>query len=622
MSTPAGITRIDCTLGVFSAQESGADLGAVVTVTASRPALVWAATGEVLFSDPYTVTAADGGAITVPLIPTDLAGWLIGGLPLEIADGEHTHTYDIKVQPVATVAEGKTRKVGEPVYYKRVVVPADTDGALDLDTSAEVSSPAGGTVTVPDLVSGLAAAVAADADRAETAAAAAEAVGDTNDTIMAGVAADTDSDFYAVQTATSVALIEAEVPAIAAPIAAATVAADRNEWQRSRADDSLTLTAPRDTPTLAWTDTGSSTSTSGITSPVTYRPSANGTGSLVSGWSAQDDPNFRFFSGSFSTVNGANNDLALYGDNKPGSVSGAYRWPVVFSFITSATNANLELVFWGSPASTSLMIEVNGKMTSLEMITAPASLGVTGKYIALTFPEAAARTIRVWCAGGTKIYGVRVPTGQTITKPAFNGQRVAIIGDSYTNGAGSSSSFPNRGASSLECFTPRLGRMLGASDLIQAGIGGTGWITNGEGTPFIDRLDEVLAMAAASGGLDTLIFYGSTNDTPTPDQAALQAAVEAALALCASVPNVFVIPALRSGYDNNTAAVIAGVEADGHAQLIDMRDFMFGTGTVANRTGDGTNDWYRLTDNTHPSFDGHIAIARKAFALIATAMTS
>lgn len=211
MSTPAGITRIDCTLGVFSAQESGADLGAVVTVTASRPALVWAATGEVLFSDPYTISAADGGAITVPLIPTDLDGWLVGGLPLEIADGEHTHTYDIKVQPVATVAEGKTRKVGEPVYYKRVVVPADTEGALDLDTSAEVSSPAGGTVTVPDLVSGLAAAVAADADRAETAAAAAEAVGDTNDTIMAGVAADTDSDFYAVQTATSAAQIATSV---------------------------------------------------------------------------------------------------------------------------------------------------------------------------------------------------------------------------------------------------------------------------------------------------------------------------------------------------------------------------------------------------------------------------
>lgn len=158
MSTPAGITRIPCTSGAFSAMESGSDLGAIITVAATRPALVWSATGEVLLADPYTLTVAPGEEISIPLIPTDLTGWTLNGLPLDLAEGEHSHGYTITVQATLT-SDGATRKVGNPLTYTRVVVPADTVGALDLDAALSTTAATGGTLTLPALAVALLAAI-------------------------------------------------------------------------------------------------------------------------------------------------------------------------------------------------------------------------------------------------------------------------------------------------------------------------------------------------------------------------------------------------------------------------------------------------------------------------------
>lgn len=187
MSTPTGITRVTCTSGTFSALESGIDLGALVTVASTRPYLVWEATGEVLLADPYTVTVAAGEEISIPLIPTDLTGWTLNGLPLDLADGEHSHGYNITVQATVTI-EGSTRKVGSPLAYSRVVVPADTVGSLDLDTALVTTAGNGGTITLPSIIATLNELLAAL---------------DTTDTALTAVFDDLDSAFRAALLATN-----------------------------------------------------------------------------------------------------------------------------------------------------------------------------------------------------------------------------------------------------------------------------------------------------------------------------------------------------------------------------------------------------------------------------------
>lgn len=380
------------------------------------------------------------------------------------------------------------------------------------------------------------------------------------------------------------------------------------DWRVSRAFDAVSPPRKDDQPTTAWTNSA----TSGLTSPVVYRPSACGTGSQVNAWDGKDDPNFAFFSGSFQTLNGATSDLALYGMPKPDATT-AYRWPVVYSFTTSAIST-LELAFYGAVNTALVVVEVNGRLVDDTAIYAPASFTTGHMFLTLTFPSAQVRTLRIWTTGGLGVYAVRVPTGATISKPAITGRRVAVIGDSFVNGAGNSNSFPSPGTGNCETFAPRLGRMLGAGDMILAGIGGSGWVTAGSGSKYTGRLDEVLAMSP-----DVLIFYGSTNDGPdgTADLAAIQTEVASALTSAAAVDQVYVIGPLRgSNYETVNDTIEAATEAAGRT-FLDLRNFIGGSGKSTAPAGDGGNaDFYILYDGVHPNLDAHRAIARQLFALM------
>lgn len=379
-----------------------------------------------------------------------------------------------------------------------------------------------------------------------------------------------------------------------------------SSWIDSRGIDVSSKPPADDTPVIAWSEAPATE----LTSPVVYKPSICGKGSQVLNWDGRDDPNIRYFSGVYQTFNGANADMTLVGSTKPGGTSQAATWPLVFAFNTYA--AAIELYIYSARAAHSMMVEVNGRMVSDTLYRQPGDQVAVWCRVKINFPSKAygsPRQIRIWADGAFGLAEIRVPSGETITKPtATVGRRAGIIADSFVNGAGASNSWPNQGTSNLETFAPRLLRMMGASDMVLAGIGGTGFVSGGDTSSYKTRVAAVVATAP-----DVLFFLASVNDGSAAGT--IQSEVEATLALAASVPKVYVIGTLLSGYADNRAAVKAGTLAAGRT-FIDLGAFLTGTGNIGLPKGDGNRDYLLMTDNVHPTLDAHRAIARKLFVAL------
>lgn len=344
---------------------------------------------------------------------------------------------------------------------------------------------------------------------------------------------------------------------------------------------------------------------------MVYKPSVCGTGVQVTGWDGRDDPNISYFSGTFNTDDGPNLDCGLSGSVKPGGDAGQARWPLVFAFDTTAQAVEFYIFsYYGLQA---MMVEVNGRMMSDTLFHRPNGTTNPSQVFKLAFPTESAipRQIRIWTEGPIGLAEIRVPTGKTITKPGtITGKRIAIIGDSYSNGSGESNAWPNQGTHNVETFAPQLLRLLGATDMVLAGIGGTGF-TNGKPTSnYASRIPAVLATSP-----DMIIFLASINDGE--NAGTIQSDVEEALALVSSVPKVYVIGTLLEGYAANRAAAKAGTLAAGRT-FIDIGDFMHGTGRVTAPTGDGNNDYFRMADGAHPTLDAHRALARRLLVALST----
>ena len=366
----------------------------------------------------------------------------------------------------------------------------------------------------------------------------------------------------------------------------------RNAFQPPPADDM---------PTVAFA-TGT---VSGLASPAIFKPAIVGTGSSVSSWDGASDTNFRYAPGDFHTANGPSGDLALYGAVKPGGGAQSAKWPLLVSFVT--TSSVVEILFYGRTATDTPMFRVNGKWLAETNVL--RGFTANGYKVTLTFPSAKSRTIQIVGTGNLGLMAVNLPTGQTLTKPTNTiKRRVAIIGDSWVNGAGSAAG--DGGANVLETFAPRLAHLLGADDVVLAGIGGTGWVAGGSASAYYTRISTVLGFNP-----NVIVFYGSQNDGGAAGT--IQSAVESALASVSAVPEVYVIGTILPGYTANVSAVKAGAATAGRP-FIDMSSYMFGTGRVDNPKGDGNNDFYLKSDGAHPTHIAHKAIAEDAFRRIYT----
>ncbi|BDZ40839.1 hypothetical protein GCM10025865_01380 [Paraoerskovia sediminicola] len=192
---------------------------------------------------------------------------------------------------------------------------------------------------------------------------------------------------------------------------------------------------------------------------------------------------------------------------KPGGDSQYAYWPLNVEFVTSSPEVEFRLL---APAASIEpgRILVNGFPISDEQteVTTPAGNEYTMR---LTFPAPAQRTITVIALDAIpgRFGGAAVASGYTITKSEVQ-PRVAIIGDSYTNGAGD--------VFIQDTFAWRLADAIGGGRApILAGIGGTGptaTINSQPESAYSGRVAAVMALAPS-----TVIVSGGATRRPRPD---------------------------------------------------------------------------------------------------------
>lgn len=170
---------------------------------------------------------------------------------------------------------------------------------------------------------------------------------------------------------------------------------------------------------------------------------------------------------------------------------------------------------------------VDGKRISERDIRHNMTMG-DGAGIKFTFPTAKQRTIRIYGlnSGSGRFGGVAVGAGYTITKPTVRpARKFAFIGDSFVNGTDA--------VAITETFVWRLADLMGADEVLQMGVGGTGFGAGDAATRFDKRVAAVLAYNP-----DVIVFAGGRNDSAG---AALQKAVSDTLALTGRDKEVYLI---------------------------------------------------------------------------------
>jgi lysophospholipase L1-like esterase len=296
---------------------------------------------------------------------------------------------------------------------------------------------------------------------------------------------------------------------------------------------------------------------------------------------------------------------------KPGGATQSAYWPFSVEFETTSDIVQVKSRA-GITSPNQGIILVNGRMVQDTRIQSTTAAG-SWTRMRLTFPSTGFRRIQIIGLNPSagSFGGVQVTTGHSVIRPDYAvKRRIAIIGDSLTNGSGVAPG----GAVFTETYALRLAYLLGADQVILAGIGGTGWVAqSGSETQshFGARVAPVVAMNP-----DVIIFAGSRNDTSATG---VQAAVEAALDGCANVPEVYVTGTVtKAGFTAQNAAVKAGTEAKGR-KFVDLAGIFYGTGKAGALANNGNADFFIGSDGIHPTHEGHKYIARCFFQAIAGA---
>lgn len=278
----------------------------------------------------------------------------------------------------------------------------------------------------------------------------------------------------------------------------------------------------------------------------------------------------------------------ILSDYKPGGSSQNAYWLMTIDLVTDATeieyrvNATITDGRFGLVCVDGLRVDAHPLM-----MTSPPNAGL-GAGVKLTFPDSRERRITVYGLNQTqgRFGGVAVNAGASVTKASTPSRMIVVLGDSYVAGS--------TGASAVETFAWQLALKMGADCVVQAGIGGTGFINDLAGEPtssFDGRVADILAMNPAA-----VIVAGGRNDVAS----GLQAAVESLLSSLSSVPERYVMPtASESGQAGVRTAIQAACAVQGVPYLNVAIDAL-----------------EKIGDGIHPTYDGHQVLAADAFARI------
>jgi len=148
MAYPAGVITRQVTFGPAFELEDGDTAGMQVTFKATRPGVLWMATGQPAVSRPITKLAADGVEQSISLPVTDQDGWGDGD-GNTIVPGEDGHVF-LYIATVIFMQDNRPLTDAQP-RSKVIAIPQGDGSPLDLDKLIPLTSPGGTVVSIPDI---------------------------------------------------------------------------------------------------------------------------------------------------------------------------------------------------------------------------------------------------------------------------------------------------------------------------------------------------------------------------------------------------------------------------------------------------------------------------------------
>lgn len=349
-----------------------------------------------------------------------------------------------------------------------------------------------------------------------------------------------------------------------------------------------------------------------MSSTPTITPSASADGTLTK---IYDLPTysglFRLFGGTPSVF--ATNYYALLSVSvKPATAPSSQRSAKV-EFVADA--AKIEIRMYQTTTTPTWRFWVDGQLATAS-VTGPVSANVIN-YYNIDFGSRARRKITVeWTDG--RFRGVAVGPTEGIHKSDGDILRAVVIGDSFTDGAGTGVTSRSVSWAHVMCTA------LGIRDHWVSGIGGTGYYEDNSGTAwtYVQRLGDV----SAALPIDALFVAGGYNDDiPGGDTNQLgwyvTNYIESIRALDTRLRSTPIfITGVWSGNNGPSAtetgredAIEAAVTALGDPNVFfvpvsagDEGPMIYGTGYVGATTGNGNSDVYTSADAVHPTTSGHL----------------
>lgn len=261
----------------------------------------------------------------------------------------------------------------------------------------------------------------------------------------------------------------------------------------------------------------------------------------------------------------------------------------IVAFETDATSFDLKLYNVGYTSS--FVMLVDGKIVRASSQIVPSSDG-SQRWLTVDLSganlEPGFHKIEFNFAGGANFGGLVVNPGAEVRALPADGPRVVYLGDSFTEGTGSSTP--------VEDYTSIAGRLLGTSDLVQSGAGGTGWIKpNGPRPALVDRIQQ----DGVDANGDIYVIAMGVNDDKGP--ALHEAIVSTLTTLVDGQPNakIFVV----SNWN------VQGPGSNGKEWLEDELEAivaLFPTITFLDASG----ATFTKSDTTHPDPAGHYSLGR------------
>jgi len=298
--------------------------------------------------------------------------------------------------------------------------------------------------------------------------------------------------------------------------------------------------------------------------------------------------------------------------------SGQSNWTV--EFWTDA--AEFEVGFKYISAATMYRLSIDGRPVTDLMQSSGGITAGSSHMLLVDLGSTGPRRIRIDFTT-MPFRGVYLPPSATMWQPTGIGGRLAVLGDSLTDGSSQNTGF-GQGT-----WLQRTGRLLGCTDVWDQARGGTGYITSGSFATFGDRVaSDIVAYAP-----DRVIVWGGFNDSGG-SQAAIGTAADAVYAaIDAGLPDtqVYVIGCWSpsgspgSGITNTDATLRTAAASAGLPFISPVTGSIYdASGTLVATHGPWITAQNASTyiggDNTHPTDAGHIYLSRRIYGALLALM--